>query len=272
LCKTVIDPPLDEMLSREHKLLFARLLFNARDLLFNNEEATEESSTLGQTKKGDRAAKWFEILSQLNSVGADVSDYKNLRDVEWSNLRRAVERKLAAIKANQSKPPDNQQQVKPFTQAEEIVADILGKGSGNTQVVAIDISDYDSLTSATVASTDAGVFKVGYDDDDDDMAGEDLDGGEPAAKKSAAGTTGKSGKKRPILNGGLGSQAELNELRRKKLRLECAKLELELEKIPLECAKLELEIQHLQRTLPTATTTTVEVQHSEVEEKTYVAV
>ena len=46
------------MLSPEHKLLFARLLFNARDLLFNNEEATEESSTLGQTKKGDRAAKW----------------------------------------------------------------------------------------------------------------------------------------------------------------------------------------------------------------------
>ena len=39
------------------------------------------------------------------------------------------------------------------------------------------------------------------------------------------------------------------ELRRKKLHLECAKLELELEKIPLECAKLELEIQTLQRNL-----------------------
>ena len=67
-------------------------------------------------------------MSQLNSAGADVSDYKNLRDVEWSNLRRGVERKLTAIKANQSKSPDKQQQVKPFTQAEEIIADILGKG------------------------------------------------------------------------------------------------------------------------------------------------
>jgi hypothetical protein len=42
---------------------------------------------------------------------------------------------------------------------------------------------------------------------------------------------------------------ELYELRRKKLRLECSKLELEIERIPLECAKLELQIQLLQREL-----------------------
>ena len=71
----------------------------------------------------------------MNSVGADVSDYKNLRDVEWSNLRRAVERKLAVVKANQDRPPDQQQQVKPFSQTEEIVADILGKG---TRVFCVD--------------------------------------------------------------------------------------------------------------------------------------
>jgi len=65
----------------------------------------------------------------------------------------------------------------------------------------------------------------------------------PQAKKS------KEIPIRVLANGGFGTQAELNELRRKKLRLECAKLELELEKIPLECAKLELEIQHLQKTL-----------------------
>ena len=39
------------------------------------------------------------------------------------------------------------------------------------------------------------------------------------------------------------------DLRKKKLRLECTKLELEIEKLPLECAKLELEIQKLQRDL-----------------------
>ena len=47
---------------------------------------------------------------------------------------------------------------------------------------------------------------------------------------------GAGAKKRPIGNGGFGqaaagSHAELNELRRKKLRLECAKLELEIEKV-----------------------------------------
>jgi len=46
-----------------------------------------------------------------------------------------------------------------------------------------------------------------------------------------------------------GVDHELNELRRKKLRLECAKLELEVERLPLECAKLELQIQQLQREL-----------------------
>ena len=45
------------------------------------------------------------------------------------------------------------------------------------------------------------------------------------------------------------SGVEFNELRKKKLKLECTKLELDLEKMPLECAKLELEIQQLQREL-----------------------
>ena len=69
----------------------------------------------------------FEILTQLNCVGAEVTDYKKLRDVEWSNLRRAAEKKLATFKANQEKPL-NQAQPVVFTQAEEIVLDVLGKG------------------------------------------------------------------------------------------------------------------------------------------------
>ena len=56
-----------------------------------------------------------------------MTDYKKLRDVEWSNLRRAAEKKLATFKANQEKPLDQAQSV-VFTQAEEIVLDLLGKG------------------------------------------------------------------------------------------------------------------------------------------------
>ena len=62
----------------------------------------------------------------------------------------------------------------------------------------------------------------------------------------------KRGRKKrvfPTFNMGGTGPVEMNELRRKKLRLECMKLELEIEKLPLECAKLELEIQQLQRNL-----------------------
>jgi len=226
-----------KMLSREHKHLFARLLFNSRELLFGSDEGAEtENSLIGQTRKGDKQNKWMEILNQLQSVGAsDVSDYRVLRDVEWSNLRRGVEKRLANLEANRAKPPEEQQIIKAFTKTEEIVADILGKGAGTTQSEEIDLSEYDSLTSNSQH------FKIEVPSDDEAFDYE------PQAKKA-----GKSAKKRPIgvlANGGFGSQVELNELRRKKLRLECAKLELELEKIPLECAKLELEIQHLQKTL-----------------------
>ena len=62
----------------------------------------------------------------------------------------------------------------------------------------------------------------------------------------------KRGRKKrvfPTFNMGATGPVEMNELRRKKLRLECMKLELEIEKLPLECAKLELEIQQLQKGL-----------------------
>ena len=32
---------------------------------------------------------------QLNSVGANIPDYKTIRDQEWSNMRRAVEKKVS---------------------------------------------------------------------------------------------------------------------------------------------------------------------------------
>lgn len=230
------------MLEKEHKLLFSKLLFNAKDVLFSNEEANEESSTQGQTRKGEKASKWFEILTQLNCVGAEVTDYKKLRDVEWSNLRRAAEKKLATFKANQEKPLDQAQSV-VFTQAEEIVLDVLGKGFGNTRYQEIDWSAYKDVSRST-AERSAGILKEELEDlDDDDEVDEKLE------KEGL----GKSAKKRARTNGStvgsVSGQAELVELRRKKLRLECMKLELELEKIPLECAKLELEIKHLQSAL-----------------------
>ena len=122
-------------------------------------------------------------------------------------------------------------------------------GFGNTRYQEIDWSGYNDL-SRLAAERSAGVLKEELEDFDDDVEGGD------AAENLEKHGLGKSAKKRARTNGGtmgpLGSasgQVELVELRRKKLRLECMKLELELEKIPLECAKLELEIKHLQSAL-----------------------
>ena len=78
------------MLTREQKLLFSRLIFNAKEILFAD-------SANSEVTKPEKASKWFEILMQLNSVGANIPDYKTIRDQEWSNMRRAVEKKVSKI-------------------------------------------------------------------------------------------------------------------------------------------------------------------------------
>ena len=52
-----------------------------------------------------------------------------LRDNEWSNQRRATEKKVATLKANETKPEEEKVQCKPLSQLDEIVLDILGKGN-----------------------------------------------------------------------------------------------------------------------------------------------
>ena len=49
---------------------------------------------------------------------------------------------LASVKSNEGKPQEEQQPIRPFTQTEEIVLDILGKGSGTTQKTEVDLSDF----------------------------------------------------------------------------------------------------------------------------------
>ncbi len=51
-----------------------------------------------------------------------------LRDNEWSNLKRATEKKLATIKANEEKSEEARTACKPLSPVDEIVLDILGKG------------------------------------------------------------------------------------------------------------------------------------------------
>jgi len=259
------------MLTREQKLLFSRLIFNAKEILFAD-------SANSEVTKPEKASKWFEILMQLNSVGANIPDYKTIRDQEWSNMRRAVEKKLASVKANEGKSQEEQVPIRPFTQTEEIVLDILGKGSGTTQKTEVDLSDFPVQgTVRVMESMTSGNFGgVKFEEDDDDEDDAAFIGGEDASEtnNTSVGNSNvvngngadypsggpvppgvkqkKRGRKKrifPTFNMGGTGPVEMNELRRKKLRLECMKLELEIEKLPLECAKLELEIQQLQRNL-----------------------
>ena len=127
----------------------------------------------------------------------------------------------------------------------------------------------------SMTSGNFGSVKFEEDDDDDDdggfVGGEEEGDGNNASGIVVSNTVNGNGgeypagvpvppgvkqkkrgrKKRifPTFNMGGSGPVEMNELRRKKLRLECMRLELEIEKLPLECAKLELEIQQLQRNL-----------------------
>ena len=53
---------------------------------------------------------------------------QTLRDNEWSNMKRATEKKVATLKANESKAEEEKIQCKPLSPIDDIVLDILGKG------------------------------------------------------------------------------------------------------------------------------------------------
>merc|ERR1712141_224596 len=79
-----------KMLTFEQKMLMSQMIFNEKEILFG-----EFGPGLSKVEKQE---KWMEILVKLNSVGANLTDYKILRDNEWSNAKRATEKKLATLK------------------------------------------------------------------------------------------------------------------------------------------------------------------------------
>ena len=58
---------------------------------------------------------------------------QSLRDIEWSNMRRAAEKKMSSIKENETKPEEERINLRPLSTLDEIVLDVLGKGNGSTQ-------------------------------------------------------------------------------------------------------------------------------------------
>ena len=57
-----------KMLTPEQKMLMAQMIFNEKEVLFG-----EFGPDLSKVEKQE---KWMEILVKLNSVGANLTDYK----------------------------------------------------------------------------------------------------------------------------------------------------------------------------------------------------
>ena len=56
------------MLTTDQKLLMAQMIFNEKEILFGKFEA--------DLTRVDKQEKWIEILVKLNSIGANIYDYK----------------------------------------------------------------------------------------------------------------------------------------------------------------------------------------------------
>ena len=56
------------MLTTDQKLLMAQMIFNEKEILFGKFEA--------DLTRADKQEKWIEILVKLNSIGANIHDYK----------------------------------------------------------------------------------------------------------------------------------------------------------------------------------------------------
>lgn len=82
-------------------------------------------------------------------------------------MRRASEKKVATIRDNEGKPDEEKVNIRPLTALDEIVLDVLGKGSGKTQKSEIEIPENASYLDP------AFMAKIKYEDDEDENIGGD---------------------------------------------------------------------------------------------------
>ena len=58
-----------------------------------------------------------------------ISIFQILRDNEWSNAKRATEKKLQTLNLNKEKPEEEKVPVKQLSPLDDIILDILNKGN-----------------------------------------------------------------------------------------------------------------------------------------------
>jgi hypothetical protein len=87
--------------------------------------------------------------------------FQTLRDIEWSNMRRAAEKKLSSLN-DDGKSEEEKMSIRPLTSLDEIVLDILGKGSGKTEKSEIEIPENAAFLDPSFMA------KIKYEDDEEE--------------------------------------------------------------------------------------------------------
>ncbi len=67
-------------------------------------------------------------MKKIAVISSTFAVLQILRDNEWSNMKRATEKKLQTLKQNESKSEEEKINCKPINALDEIVLDVLGKG------------------------------------------------------------------------------------------------------------------------------------------------
>lgn len=113
------------MLTKEQKIVFLELLLARKSQVFGK---------FGPSVSYDsKRCAWEEVAEQLKITGAKFKDWKELRDLQFSNIQRATKQKLAkATKTGQGKQD-------AMTEIDNLVIQILGPESG--KIKPLDVED-----------------------------------------------------------------------------------------------------------------------------------
>lgn len=111
------------MLTKSQKILLLEMVLDKKEILFSrfNPRITREKQT----------SEWKKIVERLLAVGAEVKDWKALRDQHYANLLRSTKAKVDACKRSG-------EGAKQMNEMDELVLQILGEESGRLKPVSIE--------------------------------------------------------------------------------------------------------------------------------------
>ena len=215
------------MLTKEQKMLLLEMVLDKKVQLFAKFGPTV-------TRKSQEAG-WKDIPESLLAVGAEIKDWKSVRDVLYANLIRATKTKL-----DESSRTGAQGGIKQLNERDELVIQILGEESG--KLTALKVADSAILLPGTLSATSANhELEISASGD-----GIKLEASTSNLEMEEIERLPKQVTKKKSMQVVEAIQGEIIDIRRRKSLLECEFLEQQKEiskkKSLLECEYLELQI------------------------------